>query len=164
MAQIATDLLKYEQPVVAESYLRECLGIREKVLADEWVLFNTQSMLGGSLVAQAKAVTESDKESASKMLAEAEPLLTGGYQGMQQREAAIPPNARVRLTEALQRLVDLYTAWGKPDEAAKWQQKLEEAKAAEAQAAEAQAAEVKTEETKPEDATKVEPALKEKKE
>ena len=132
LAQFATDLLKYEQPVVAESYLRECLGIREKVLADQWVLFNTQSMLGGSLVAQAKAKMDSDKGSATKMFAEAEPLLTGGYQGMKQREAAIPPMGRFRLTEEPQRLVDLYPVWDKPDEAAKWQQRLDEAKAAEA--------------------------------
>jgi hypothetical protein len=35
-------------------------------------------------------------------------------------------------TEALQRLVDLYLAWGKPDETAKWQLKLDGAKVGEA--------------------------------
>lgn len=130
LAQIGTELLKHEQSAAAEPYLRECLGIRERVLADQWVLFNTRSMLGGSLVAQAKARIGSDPEAAARLLAEAEPLLTGGYEGMKQREAVIPPGARSRLTEALQRLVDLYTLWAKPDDAAKWQQVLDAAKAA----------------------------------
>jgi hypothetical protein len=38
------------------------------------------------------------------------------------------PPYRERLTEALGRLVQLYDAWGKKDEAAKWRKELEEAK------------------------------------
>jgi outer membrane protein assembly factor BamD (BamD/ComL family) len=45
------------------------------------------------------------------------------------REAKIPPQSKVRLTEALQRLVQLYDAWGKPDEAARWRKELDAAKA-----------------------------------
>jgi len=33
------------------------------------------------------------------------------------------------VTLALERLVQLYDAWGKPDQAAKWRQELEAAKA-----------------------------------
>jgi hypothetical protein len=44
---------------------------------------------------------------------------------MKARAASIPPAAQPRLAEALRRLVDLYTAWDKPDEAAKWQAELE---------------------------------------
>jgi hypothetical protein len=41
---------------------------------------------------------------------------------MKQREAKIPEQARkVRLAEAADRLVELYVAWGKRDEAAEWQ-------------------------------------------
>ena len=48
-------------------------------------------MLGGALLGQ-------------KKYAEAEPLLLAGYEGMKQREAKIPPEGKVRLTEALERL------------------------------------------------------------
>ena len=37
-------------------------------------------------------------------------------------------NGKIRLTEALERLVQLYDAWDKPDDAAKWRKKLEETK------------------------------------
>ena len=68
-------------------------------------------MLGGSLLGQ-------------KNYSGAEPLLLAGYEGMKAREAKIPPQGKVRLTEALERLVQLYDAWGKPDQAAVWRNKL----------------------------------------
>ena len=55
-----------------------------------------------------------------KKYAEAEPLLIAGCEGMLKRKAKIPPPAKPRLTEALERLVELYEATSKPDEAAKW--------------------------------------------
>ena len=60
-----------------------------------------------------------------KNYADAEPLLLAGYEGMKAREAKIPPAGKPRLTEAIQRLVDLYGAWGKPDQAAEWRKNLE---------------------------------------
>ena len=56
-----------------------------------------------------------------KKYADAEPLLLAGYEGMKQREKAIPPEGQVRLPEALDRLIEFYTATDKPDEAKKWQ-------------------------------------------
>jgi len=54
-----------------------------------------------------------------KQYAAAELLLLQGYE---------PPQAKdLRLREALERLVQLYDAWGKPDKAAEWRKKLEEA-------------------------------------
>jgi serine/threonine-protein kinase len=91
----------------AKPILRECLGIREKKLPDDCVLFNTKSMLGGALAGQDK-------------FQEAEPFLIEGYHGMKEREEKIPANAKTRLPEAIQRLVDLYTAWEKLEEAEKW--------------------------------------------
>ena len=44
-----------------------------------------------------------------------------GYEGMKQREKTIPPQGQTRLPEALDRLIDLYTATNKPDEVKKWQ-------------------------------------------
>ena len=60
--------------------------------------------------------------------AEAEPLLLAGYVGMKQREAKIRAQGKVRLTEALERLVQLYDAWGKPEQAEQWRRELEQRK------------------------------------
>jgi WD40 repeat protein/serine/threonine protein kinase len=91
----------------AEPLLRECLALREKAEPDAWMTFNTRSLLGGALLGQ-------------KKYADAEPLLLKGYEGMKQREKAIPPQAATRIPEALDRLIELYTATDKPDEAKKW--------------------------------------------
>jgi hypothetical protein len=91
----------------AEQLLRESLTIREKSQPDGWSTFNTKSLLGGALLGQ-------------KRYANAEPLLVAGYEGMKAREKAIPPQNRARIPEALDRLVEFYTARGKPDEAATW--------------------------------------------
>ena len=58
--------------------------------------------------------------------ADAQPFLLQGYEGLQQRQASLPPylNAPRRITESLERLVQLYHAWGKPAQAAEWKQKL----------------------------------------
>ena len=65
-----------------------------------------------------------------KKYADAESLLLAGYEGMKKREAKIPPQGKVRLTEALERLVQLYEATNKKDETAKWRKQLDEAKKA----------------------------------
>jgi hypothetical protein len=67
-------------------------------------------MLGGALLGQ-------------KKYAEAEPLLLKGYEGMKAREAKIPKSggAELRIPEALDRLIELYTATKNPDEVKKWQ-------------------------------------------
>ena len=66
----------------------------------------------------------------------AEPLLLSGYEGMKEREAnpgAPGPQGNPRLTEAPERLVQLYGAWGKPDQAAEWRAKLKAAVPGEAE-------------------------------
>jgi tetratricopeptide (TPR) repeat protein len=125
LADLSLALLQVTAFADAEPMLRECLTIREKTAPDDWRTFNTKSMLGGSLVGQAKQLQATDATTATAKFTEAEPLLVQGYEGMQQREDKIPPEGKIRLTEALQRFVDLYTASGKPDEAAKWQEKLD---------------------------------------
>jgi len=47
---------------------------------------------------------------------------------MKEREAKFPPAGKTRLTEAIRRLVELYAAWDRPEDAAKWQALLEESK------------------------------------
>ncbi len=122
--KLATELARYGTRLIqatafsdAEPLLRECLTIRQKQLSSSWSLFDTKTMLGAALAGQRK-------------FGDAEPLLIGGYEGLKRREGKIPPASKARLTEALERLVDLYTAWEKPDEAAKWRKQLEQHKAA----------------------------------
>jgi serine/threonine protein kinase/tetratricopeptide (TPR) repeat protein len=107
LSVLGLSLLHAHQPAEAEPLLRECLAVSRKKQADLWMTFHAQSLLGGSLLGQ-------------KKYAEAEPLLLEGYEGMKQRADKIPVGAKPHLAEALERLVQLYEAWGKPDEAAKW--------------------------------------------
>jgi hypothetical protein len=50
---------------------------------------------------------------------------------MKKRDDKIPPQGKIRLTEALDRLVQLYEATGKKDEATKWRNESEARNAAE---------------------------------
>jgi tetratricopeptide (TPR) repeat protein len=107
LAQIGLGLSEQKKWAEAEPLLRECLAIREKTQPNVWSTFNTKSTLGGSLLGQ-------------KKYEGAEPLLLKGYQGMKEREKTIPPLGRVRLAEAVDRLIELYIATNKPDEVKKW--------------------------------------------
>ncbi len=107
MATFALGLLSHKDFARAEPLLRDCLAIREKTQPDAWTTFNTRSMLGGALLGQ-------------KKYAEAEPLLLKGYEGMKQREKSIPPRANTRIPEALDRLIELYTAMNRPDAVKRW--------------------------------------------
>lgn len=106
-------MLNQEKFVEAEPFARECLEIREKKSPDDWLTFNSQSMVGGSLLGQ-------------KKYAEAGPFLHSGYEGMKQRENKIPPVGKVRLHESVQRLVQLYEATDRSLKAAEWKIKLAE--------------------------------------
>jgi hypothetical protein len=64
-------------------------------------------MLGGSLLSQ-------------KKYKDAEPLLLKGYEGMRAGEKTLSPHADARIPEALDRLIELYTATDRPQEAKKW--------------------------------------------
>ena len=88
----------------AEPPLREALEIRRKALPKgHWLTANTESLLGGCLSAQGR-------------YAEAEPLLLGSYPAFASTQGVPPQRAR----EALDRIVALYQAWGKPEKAAQW--------------------------------------------
>jgi serine/threonine protein kinase/tetratricopeptide (TPR) repeat protein len=105
------NLLQQQKDAEAEPILRECLAILEKERPDDWRRFVALSLLGGSLLGQ-------------KKYAEAEPLLLQGYEGMKQREDKIPPTRKGRLPRAAERLVKLYEAWDKKDEADRWRAEL----------------------------------------
>src|SRR5262249_4002293 len=103
----------------AETVLRECLAIRGEKEPDDWRTFNAKSLLGAALLGQQK-------------YADAEPLLVEGYEGMKKRQPAPGQHGAgpdpEQLTEALERLVQLYDQWEKPDQAARWRKELEKGK------------------------------------
>ena len=97
----------------AEPLIREALTIREKVEPDDWRTFNTKSMLGGALRVRRNTPTPSR-------------CCWPAMKDSTRAAAAIPPAGIIRLTEALERVVQLYTEWEKPDQTALWKQKLDE--------------------------------------
>ena len=111
-------LLEAGKATEAEPILRECLAIREQTHPDHWMTFHAKSLLGGALACQQK-------------YAEAEPLLLAGYEGIEGRARTLPPRGQSRLTEARERLVRLYDAWGRKEQAAVWRKKPEAPKSPE---------------------------------
>ena len=65
------------------------------------------TLLGGALIGQ-------------KKYAEAEPLLLAAYEGMNLQKKENTPPIDSQLAETMERLVQLYEAWEKPDEADRW--------------------------------------------
>ncbi len=47
-----------------------------------------------------------------------------GYEGLNPEQAPLPAADKIRSPEAIQRLIDLFEAWGKSNEAAEWRKKL----------------------------------------
>jgi eukaryotic-like serine/threonine-protein kinase len=111
LAALGLVLIKQAKWAEAEAALRECLTIRERAIPGAWPRFNAMSLLGEALLGSGKS-------------AEAEPLIVGGYEGMKAREETIPDPIRFRLAEAAARVVPLYEAWGKPEQANAWKAKL----------------------------------------
>jgi serine/threonine protein kinase len=116
LAALGRLLVRQRKYADAERVLRDCLAFREKKEPDAWNTFNTRSVLGGALLGQ-------------KKYAEAEPLLKDGYEGLKKRRDKVPWQSRSRLGEALERLVALYEATGRADEAARWRKERDLVKA-----------------------------------
>ena len=104
LAALGRNLLKQSKWSEAEPLIRDCLAIRVKEIPEDYRRFSTESLLGGALLAQGK-------------YAEAEPLIVGGYEGMKAREARIAATYRNVLSEAQERVIGLYRAWGRPEKA-----------------------------------------------
>ena len=111
LANLGRNLLKQARPAEAEPLLRECLAVREKAIPDSYPRFLAMSLLGGALLGQGKC-------------AEAEPLVVAGYEGMKAREAKVAAPYKFHLSEAAERVVGLYEAWDKPEQARAWAEKL----------------------------------------
>jgi eukaryotic-like serine/threonine-protein kinase len=125
MAVLGSNLLLQHKYSEAEPLLREVLAVSEQIEPDRWTTFNRKSLVGGALLAAARDVKAPDQDSFNTKMSEAEPLLIAGYEGLKARETRIPAWSRIRVVQALERLIDLYTLWDKPAEAAQWQKELD---------------------------------------
>ncbi|MBL8898570.1 MAG: serine/threonine protein kinase [Planctomycetes bacterium] len=103
--KLATELLKLGQSWLeldaaaeAEPVLREVVALREKLQPEAWSTSSARSLLGAAIAAQGR-------------LAEAEPILIAGFEGLERSFATVPPQSRYRLEDARRRLVELYTKW-----------------------------------------------------
>jgi serine/threonine protein kinase len=104
LADIGGEFLKLSWDDEAERLLREALAIREKRDPGDWDTHVTRSMLGGALLGQ-------------KKYAGAEPLLLKGYEGMRKQFFPLLATAQAtgQIARALDWLIELYRATGKPD-------------------------------------------------
>jgi serine/threonine protein kinase/tetratricopeptide (TPR) repeat protein len=107
----------------AERLLRNCLDIRLRgTNSTDSRVGDTRSRLGGALLAVAVTDAALTAEARQTKLTEAESLLLGGNESLQQSRSVDSKYSR----NALERLVHLYEAWGKPDKLDDWKQKLAE--------------------------------------
>jgi serine/threonine protein kinase/tetratricopeptide (TPR) repeat protein len=113
---LGSNLLQQNKHAAAEPLLRESLAIRQQKEPSQWGTYSTQARLGAALLGQ-------------KKYADAEQHLVKGCEGMSKWAERLGPShdafTRKPVAETLQRLVQLYDALGKPDEAAKWRKQLE---------------------------------------
>src|SRR5262249_52661687 len=111
LAPLGRNLLRQARWSEAEPLLREALAIRAQAAPEDWSRYDAMSLLGGSLLGRGR-------------YAEAEPLIAQGYEGMKAREARMPAAGKSRMSEAAERVVRLYEALGKREEATAWKAKL----------------------------------------
>lgn len=126
--RLAGALFRQRKFQEAEPYFRQWVEWSEKTSPDKWWTFSRKSNLGECVFRAAGELKPTDADAAEKKMAEAEALLLTSYQEVNARESHIPKEWKKRVPEALQRLVQLYDAWGKPAEAAKWRLELEAAR------------------------------------
>ena len=108
-------LLRQQAFADAEPVLREALELAKESAPDNWRTAATKSMLGESLAGQEK-------------FEQAEPMLLDSHDKLVQGRATMPPWEQPRqVSQAVRRLVEMYTAWGKTEDADKWTGELENA-------------------------------------
>lgn len=112
LAGLGMMLMKLGDATSAEPILRSVLSARENAdPADPWLVALARSTLGECLADQ-------------RRFEEAESLLVSSYPTIEELAAEKPHLVAYRV-DALKRIIDLYTAWEKPNEVAGWQSKLE---------------------------------------
>src|SRR5262249_29843425 len=114
LTNLGSNLLLQKKHADAGPVLREALEILQKKQPDTRETFDALALLGAALLGREK-------------YADAELLLLQAYQGMRKPKMDQGHERHDALTERrfLEGLIQLYDAWGKPDEAAKWRQELE---------------------------------------
>jgi hypothetical protein len=100
----------------AEKPLRESLSIYQKRQPQAVLRYDTESLLGAALAGQ-------------KKYAEAEPLLVNSAKVLAANAAKLSPPDRQLMLAAVQRVIDLYDAWERPEDAARWRKELDMLKA-----------------------------------
>jgi serine/threonine-protein kinase len=107
LRNLASALISNRKATEAEPLAREALAIFYIKMPKSWRIADTESVLGGCLAALGR-------------FPEAEPLLLNGYLALQQDKG----DGAKHLQEARQRIVDLYTAWGKPERLVEYRAQL----------------------------------------
>jgi tetratricopeptide (TPR) repeat protein len=108
MTAYATLLVDLGEPGAAEPLLREAVGLRRAALpSGDWRTAASESELGYCLGVQGR-------------YAEAEPLLLAAYDALKDN-----PGRRRETRRTLRRIVRLYEAWGRDEEAGRYQAVLE---------------------------------------
>ena len=113
LTQLGSVRVAQQQFAEAEPLLRESLALAQRYWPTGEYRYLVMSHLGASLTGQENH-------------AEAETLLRSSCEGLTRGRAILPPflYPERRLAESLERLVQLYDAWGKPAQATEWKQKL----------------------------------------
>jgi tetratricopeptide (TPR) repeat protein len=112
LSRLGECLLRQGKFAEAAPLLQESLAIFEKQQPGRSATFLAQSLLGWALLGQQRYV-------------QAESLLVGAYEGLTRRGAGRASDSRGEsLREAGERVVRLYEAWGRPEQAAQWREKL----------------------------------------
>jgi serine/threonine-protein kinase len=107
LRNLASVLVTLGKAPEGEAKAREAMAIFNASKAGSWREADVESVLGSCLAAQ-------------RRFDEAEPLLLESYPVLKQDAG----NGRKYAPAALQRIVDLYTAWGRPDRAAEYRSML----------------------------------------
>ncbi len=98
-------LLAKGDAATAETVARAALEVLRRCMSGHWHIRRAESVLGASLGRQGR-------------FEEAEPLLTESHRWLADR---LSPRA-VAARDALQRVIELYDAWGRPRQAAEYRE------------------------------------------
>jgi hypothetical protein len=112
LKQLGESRLMQKKYANAEEPLREGLAVLLEKQPSSVARFETASLLGAALAGQ-------------KKYAEAEPLLLDAARAALANADQLTPDTRKVAVAAVQRLIDLYAAWDRPDDAARWRKELE---------------------------------------
>jgi serine/threonine protein kinase/tetratricopeptide (TPR) repeat protein len=114
MNETATCLIKMKKFDESTTLLRDCLALRMRKNPEDWWVFYTRTQLGQTLTGL-------------KRYAEAEALLLEAQKALTDRRDKVPARYHRYIREATLALADLYAAWDKPEQEAKWRARATQA-------------------------------------